>query len=113
MRNAPAKVAACARCVGLILESPCRRELAHDPLLLLREFLRSFDLDLDDEISGLGALVNPLAANPETFPRSRSGWNPDDDFLSIESVHAHLRAERRLSDVQRKVCDDIQSLSLV
>ena len=102
-----------ARQLALILHSSSGSELLHHPLLLFAQLLRRFDLHFDNQIAALISLVHSLPSHAESLSRCSSLRNLDEHFFSVERRYAHLRAKRRLRDVDRNRRDHIEPFALV
>src|SRR5687767_1625955 len=95
-----------------VFQSAGLRELAHHALLLFREVFGHGDRDLDDEIATVLGLRNALPPYPEAFSRRSPGRYADRHLLLVQCLHADLRAERGLGDVERHGRDDVEPLAL-
>src|SRR6185503_2625450 len=84
------------------------RELAHRLFLLFRELVRHVDLYFDDQIAGAIVFLDSLPGNAKPLSTRRTGRNSNRDFLSVERLHADLRAQRRLRDVDLHRRDDVE-----
>src|SRR5690606_22257233 len=62
-----------------------------------------------DLVAGTSVLSHTLAANPEPRARLSSGRNLQHHVFVVDGPDPHLRAERRLHDVDRDGADEIQA----
>src|SRR3982750_3910739 len=95
---------------GSVLQSPRRRELLYHSLLLFGQLVGNLNGDLDDQVSLLLALLDSLPAHPKTLARRGARRNPERALFAVERADADLGTKRRLGDVERHRCDDVESV---